>query len=122
MDIVTHRADSSEQARNLRFDFANTGAVGMCTHYDYVEHGTSKEDEDASMTQDALLSAMQRLQEAGGDVEYLDEANERHQDFVRAGGMAAFEEGTPEAEASARTARATAGAPSEQLKLAHTEE
>ena len=54
MDIVTHRADSSEQARNLRFDFANTGAVGMCTHYDYVEHGTSKEDEDASMTQDAL--------------------------------------------------------------------
>ena len=26
----------------------------MCTHYDYVEHGTSKEDEDASMTQDAL--------------------------------------------------------------------
>ena len=55
-------------------------------------------------------------QEAGGDVEYLDEANERHKDFVLAGGMAAFEDGTPEAEAAARVsaeadAASTAAAP-----------
>ena len=56
MDIVAHHADSSEQARNLRFDFANTGAVGVCTHYDYIEPGTSKEEEEASMTQDAIIS------------------------------------------------------------------
>ena len=100
MDIAVCRADSAEQARNMRFDFANASAVGMCTHYDVVEVGASKEDEDAAMTHDALFSAMQRLQEAGDDIAYYDEAKQRNDDFVSSGGMAAFDPAIAEVNAS----------------------
>ena len=49
------------------------------------------------MTHDALFSAMQRLQEAGDDIAYYDEAKQRNDDFISAGGMAAFDPAVAEA-------------------------
>ena len=78
-------------ARNseaLRFDFGNESAVGVCTHYDVLEEGETEEQVNSALTHDALFAAMHALQEAGEGVEHYEEAKQRTEDHISAGGMA----------------------------------
>eukprot|EP00949_MAST-11_sp_MAST-11-sp1_P000345 g345.t1 len=62
-------ACGEKQGRDIGFDFSNSDSVENVTHYDYEDEG----DEQA-LNHDALFNAMRKLQEAGEDMEHLDEA------------------------------------------------